>query len=108
MIEKALGLGAAIGPCAQLRGHTARGQCHEARHHLTNGVPAVFLAQRRQPLDAEPRAADLRPQIAEHHVGHPAVVGDDRFDRLLDAGLGLEAHRRQQQAIVIDLARGSA
>jgi hypothetical protein len=50
----------------------------------------------------------LRAQIAEHDLCDTTVVGDDRLDRLLDAGVGLEAHRRQQQAVVVDLARRCA
>jgi hypothetical protein len=108
VVEKALGLRAAVRPRPQLGSEAARRQRHEARHHLADRVAAVFLAQRREPLDAEPRTADLRAQITEHDLGDTAVVGDDRLDRLLDAGFGLEPHRRQQQPVVIDLARRRA
>ena len=69
---------------------------------------AVLGAELRQPLGAHPRTADLRAQIAEHHVGNAAVVADDRFDGVVDAGAGLKANRRQQQAVVKNLARGGA
>ena len=46
---------------------------------------AVLVAQGGEPLGAEPRRADLAAQVADHDLGHAAVVAQDRLDLAVDA-----------------------
>ena len=59
----------------------SRREAHQARSITSSTVPlAIFVAQARQPLDADAVAPTCARQIAQQDVGDAAVVGDDRLD----------------------------
>ena len=108
VIEQRLRVVLAVGPAGELAAHPRRRAREQACHGGLQGVGAVLVAERGEPLGAEPRAADLAAQVADDHFGHPAVVAQDCLDLAVDAVLGPVAHRRDQHAVVEDLARGGA
>ena len=71
-------------------------------------VSAVLIAQGAQALRAKPRAADLAAQVADDDLGHAAVVAQDRLNLAVDAFLGPVPDRRDQHAVVKNLARRGA
>ena len=77
----------AVGPARKLGAHPRRRALEQACHRRAQGFGAILVAQRAQPFGAEPRAADLAAQIADDHLGHPAVVAQDRLDLAIDAVL---------------------
>ena len=108
MVHQPLGLGGAVRPAGNRRPHPVGGPDHQRVHGPGHDIRAERLAELRHAPCAEPGRAHLATQIADHHVGYPAVVADDRLDFGVDAVGGPHADRRHQESVMEDLARRRA
>jgi hypothetical protein len=96
MVQKSLRFPDRIRPAQQFVSETLRRHGDEAMHRAANGFDAVFMTEVDQAFRAKTRAADLRADISEDHVGDATIVADDRLDRFLRSIGGGEADGGQK------------
>src|SRR5204862_169923 len=108
VVKQRLSAVLSVRPAGNLAAHSRGGALDQARHRRTHGVRPILIAQRAETLGAQPRASDLAAQVANDDLGNAAVVAQDCIDLAIDAVLAPVTHRRNEDAVVEDLARGGA
>src|SRR5579862_8353624 len=108
VVDPALGLGFAIRPLTQTISDPLVGKAQELGHGLLDGFRIVFAAELDDALGANTRAADLGADVARNCLRHARVALHDGLDFSNDAITRPVAHRRHEQAFVIDLPSAGA
>ena len=105
VIEEPFRLADAVGDCRQ-RGAELLGRGLDHRvHRGDNRIGAVALAHRVHVLAPDPRHADLPRDIAQHDIGRARVRRDQPHHVLVGLARIVDADRRQQHPLVIELGR---
>ena len=103
VVEHVLEAPGAVGHGGDGRAHLALGVVHQRRARLQHRLGAVLGGQRLEALHADAVGRHLGAQVGQPLGGHLAVQQDQVLHVLLQLAAAIEPHRRDAQALLVDV-----